>query len=276
MWLKNALKITLVLSLTVGVPAFAKKQTKAPISKKVAILATSYLIKDIDTGEIIAEQNSKEIRSIASITKLMSAVVVLDSGTNLNEMLDVYPIKGIGSKLQKTKMSRSDLLTLSLMSSDNLAAKTLAINHPGGENAHIAAMNKKAEQLGMTWSKFVDPTGLYDENVSTGEDLAKLISTAENYQLIKTASTSLQKRIEMPAKKKSRYIDFHTTNHLISKMPEIVLSKTGWIRKSGGCLVMSIHRHGRRLAVILLNSKNTQTRFRDAELLYGLQHGKNI
>jgi D-alanyl-D-alanine endopeptidase (penicillin-binding protein 7) len=276
MWLKNALKITVVLSLIVGVPAFAKKQVQKPVLKNVAILATSYLVKDIDTGEIIAEQNSQEIRSIASITKLMSAVVVLDSGANLSEMLDVYPIKGIGSRLQKTKMSRSDLLTLSLMSSDNLAAKILAINHPGGEDEHVASMNKKAEQLGMVWSKFVDPTGLYNENVSTGEDLVKLVLAAENYQFIKTASTSVQKRIEISAKKKSRYIDFHTTNHLINKMPEIVLSKTGWIRKSGGCLVMSIHEHGRRLAVILLNSKNTHTRFRDAELLYGLHHGKNI
>jgi len=271
MWWKNALKIYISALLIVGVPAQAKKP--APHQ---SILATSYMVQDLDTGEVLAEQNSKEIRSIASITKLMSAIVVLDSGAQLDEVLEVRPIKGISSRLQKTQMSRGDLLTLSLMSSDNLAAKTLAINHPGGEEAHIIAMNKKSEQIGMSWSKFVDATGLYEENVSTVADLARLISVAEKYQIIKTASTSLQKRVELPGKKKKRFIDFHTTNSLIGKIPDIVVSKTGWIRNAGGCLIMIIHDQGRRLAVILLNSKNTHTRIRDAELLYGLQHGKNI
>ena len=262
------IKLFIVLTLIAGVPAFA--------DKRPTILATSYLVQDLDTGEIIAEQNSKEIRSIASITKLMSALVVLESADDLNEMLKVNPIKGIASRLGKTTMSRSDLLILSLMSSDNLAAKTLAINHPGGEVAHVADMNRLATRLGMFWSQFVDPTGLYNQNVSTGEDLVKLLNEAEQHPFIKNASTTTAKRIHVSSKKKTRYLDFRTTNRLILSIPHVAVSKTGWIKNAGGCLVMSIHDQGRRLAVILLNSKNTHTRMRDGELLYGLHHGKNI
>lgn len=267
--LRNALKLLLVLSLFTGVPIFAKnRQAKNPES----ILATNYLVQDIDSGEIIKEQGSQEIRSIASITKVMSAIVVLDAHQDLNEFITVAPIKGIKSRLSRGRISRGDLLVLSLMSSDNLAAKLLAINYPGGEEAAIAAMNAKAQELNMSSSRFVDPTGLLNENVSTSLDLVKLIEAAENYQYIKYASTISKMSIPVQGKKKTSYIDFHTTNRLILKDPNIVLSKTGWIRNSGGCLVMAIHDQGRRLAVILLNSKNTQTRFRDAELLYGLQN----
>lgn len=250
-------------------PVFAKsKQAKKPES----ILATNYLVQDIDSGEIIKEQGSQEVRSIASITKLMTAIVVLDAKQDLNEFITVTPIKGIKSKLSKGQISRGDLLVLALMSSDNLAAKLLAINYPGGESSAIAAMNAKAQQLNMSSSRFVDPTGLLNDNVSTGLDLVKLIEAAENYQYIKYASTSAKMSVPVQGKKRTNYIDFHTTNHLVLQDPNIVLSKTGWIRNSGGCLIMAVHDGGRRLAVILLNSRNTHTRFRDAELLYGLQN----
>lgn len=262
------IKLFVALSLIIGTPVFAEKRHH--------VLATSYLVQDLDTGEIIAEQNSKEIRSIASITKLMSALVVLESGNGLDEMLKVNPTRGIVSRLGKTTMSRSDLLILSLMSSDNLAAKTLAINHPGGEAAHVADMNRLAARLGMSWSQFVDPTGLHTQNVSTGEDLVKLLGEAERYPFIKNASTTTSKRVNVSSKKKAHYLYFRTTNRLILSIPHIVISKTGWISNAGGCLVMSIHDRGRRLAVILLNSRNTHTRMRDGELLYGLHHGKNI
>ena len=271
--LKSVLKLILILSLFSGVPVFAKKK-QAPINNQ--ILATNYIVQDLDSGEVLAERGSHEIRSIASITKVMTAIVVLDAKQNLNEFIDVKPIKDIHSKLGRQRMSRGDLLILALMSSDNLAAKTLAINYPGGEEAAIAAMNAKAQQLNMSSSRFVDPTGLLDGNVSTGQDLVKLIDAAEVYTYIKAASTFSKMSVGVEGKKKTRYIDFHTTNHLILKNPNIVLSKTGWIRKSGGCLVMAIHEGSRRVAVILLNSRNTQTRFRDAELLYGLQNGKNL
>jgi D-alanyl-D-alanine endopeptidase (penicillin-binding protein 7) len=272
MWFTSVLKIFLVLTLIAGVPAFAKKQA---ISQN-SILATSYLVKDLDTGEILSEHNSQEIRSIASITKLMTAIVVLDAGQSLEEILEVRPIKGIWSRIQNSHLSRKELLILSLMSSDNLAAKTLAVNYPGGEETAIQAMNSKASILGMRWTKFVDPTGLLDENVSTSEDLSKLLYAAESYPIIREDSTSTSKRIEITGKKKTRFLDFHTTNKLLLSIPKIVVSKTGWIKKSGGCLIMSIHDRGRRLAVILLNSRNTHTRLRDGEILYGLHHGKNF
>ena len=267
--LRNVLKLILILSLFSGVPVFAKsKQAKNPDG----ILATNYLVQDIDSGEVIKEQGSNEVRSIASITKIMTAIVVLDAKQDLNEWLPITPIKGIKSKLSKGKISRADLITLSLMSSDNLAAKLLAIHYPGGEEAAIAAMNTRAQQLNMSSTRFVDPTGLLNDNVSTGTDLVRLIEAAENYNYIKFASTNAAMRIPVEVKKKTRYIEFHTTNHLILKDPNIVLSKTGWIKNSGGCLIMAVHNQGRRLAVILLNSKNTHTRFRDAELLYGSQN----
>jgi D-alanyl-D-alanine endopeptidase (penicillin-binding protein 7) len=278
--LKNALKILVVLSLSIG-PVYAKKHhstaKRVPIpTKSSPILATSYMVQDIDTGEIIAEKNSSEVRSIASITKLMTAMVVVEAGQSMDEIIDVKPVSGIRSRMQNSKRTRAELLTLALMSSDNLAAKVLAINYPGGEVAALIAMNAKAQQLSMKSTYFADPTGLFENNVSTVQDLVKLTRAAEQYPFLRFASTNPRLMVEIPHKKKSTYLEFHTTNRLIHSIPEIVISKTGWIQNSGGCLLMSIHDRGRRLAVILLNSKNTHTRFRDGELLYGLEHGKSI
>jgi serine-type D-Ala-D-Ala endopeptidase (penicillin-binding protein 7) len=260
--------------LLVGVPVYAKKQAKK-FQPHNTILATNYLLQDIDSGEVIAEHGSQEVRSIASITKLMTAIVVLDSEQDLNESIKIKSIKGISSRLKNGSMSRGDLLILALMSSDNLAAKLLAINYPGGEANAVNSMNVKAQQLNMNSTRFVDPTGLLNDNISTGQDLVKLVDAAEKYQYIKFASTNTRMSVPVQGKKRVNYLDFHTTNYLILKNPDIVLSKTGWIKNSGGCLVMTIHSQGRRLAVILLNSRNTHTRFRDAELLYGLQNVRN-
>jgi D-alanyl-D-alanine endopeptidase (penicillin-binding protein 7) len=273
--LKSVVKYLLIISLILSAPAFAKKHSRA-VAKQDKILATTYLVQDLDSGEILAEQNSNEVRSIASITKIMTAMVVLDAHQDLNELVDVKPINGISGGIGNNRITRSDLLVLTLMSSNNLAAKTLAINYPGGEGAAIAAMNAKASSLNMLSTHYEDPTGLLDTNTSTVHDLVKLLNAAETYQYIKYASTVTSMSVELKGKKKSRLVAFHTTNNLLLKIPDIVISKTGWIRKSGGCLIMGIHDQGRRLAVILLNSKNTHTRLRDAELLYGLQHGQNI
>jgi D-alanyl-D-alanine endopeptidase (penicillin-binding protein 7) len=237
------------------------------IFAKETVLATSYAVQDLDTGEILAEKNSNEIRSIASITKLMTAIVVLDAKQDLNEKIVFRTINGISSKIPDNfEVTRSDLLLATLMSSDNGAAKTLAIHYPGGESAAIRAMNTKATDLGMTNSKYHDPTGLSIFNVSTVKDLVKLMNTAYDYKIIREFSTRLTEKLAVYGKK-IRYIDFRTTNNLIAKNHEILLSKTGWIRASGGCLAMIVNDQGKRLAVILLNSKNTHTRIRDGELL---------
>jgi len=260
----NALLIVVVLSTS----AFAKQNKKLAVQPQNGILATNYIVKDLDTGEVFKEKNSQEIRSIASITKLMTAVVVLNAHQQLDEVLTVNKTAGIRSRLPNgTKFTRSNLLLLSLMSSDNVAAKMLAQHYPGGEESAIAAMNATAISLGMNNTRFADPTGLLSENVSTAFDLSKLIDYAYGFNLIREFSTKTSERIQILSKKKPYFVDFHTTNSLVVKDTSIGLSKTGWIQKSGGCLVMIIKDQGHRLAVILLNSKNTHTRIRDGVLL---------
>ena len=273
--LRNAINALLIVAV-LSTPAFAKQHKKSKIQPQNGILATNYIVKDLDTGEVFKEKNSQEIRSIASITKLMTAVVVLNAHQNLDEVLTVKKTNGIHSRLPNgTKITRSDLLLLSLMSSDNVAAKMLAQNYPGGEDSAIAAMNATAVSLGMHNTRFVDPTGLFAENVSTVVDLYRLIDYAYGFDVIKNFSTKTSERIRILNKKKPYFVDFRTTNSLVVKDTSIGLSKTGWIQKSGGCLVMIVKHQGHRLAVILLNSKNTHTRIRDGVLLTGYDNVRN-
>ena len=273
--LRNAINALLIVAV-LSTPAFAKQNKKSAVQPQNGILATNYIVKDLDTGEVFKEKNSQEIRSIASITKLMTAVVVLNAHQQLDEVLTVNKTNGIHSKLPNgTKLTRSNLLLLSLMSSDNVAAKVLAQNYPGGEESAIAAMNSTAVSLGMNNTRFTDPTGLLPENVSTAFDLSKLIDYAYGFNLIREFSTKTSERIQILGKKKPYFVDFRTTNSLVVKDTSIGLSKTGWIQKSGGCLVMIIKNQGHRLAVILLNSKNTHTRIRDGVLLTEYDNVRN-
>ena len=273
--LKNVLKTLIVLVLIVP-PVFAKKLNPASKQEQNYVFATNYVVQDLDTGEILAERNSNEVRSIASITKLMTAVIVLDARQNLDEVISFHNSKGVHSRLPNgTKVTRAELLLLALMSSDNVAAKLLAQHYPGGEDHAINVMNSKAISLGMFHTKFADPTGLYAENVSTATDLAKLIDYAYNFQIIRDYSTRSSEKVSITTKKKVKFVDFRTTNSLVTKDSNIALSKTGWIQKSGGCLVMIIKQQGRRLAVILLNSKNTHTRIKDGVLLTEYNNVRN-
>jgi len=242
------------------------------------ILATSYAVMDLDTGQMLKEHNATEVRSVASITKMMAAMVVLDANLNLDELIKIEHIKGISTKLKSGMLiPRRTLMHISLMSSDNLAAKSLAIHFPGGEEAFVNQMNLKAASLGMSQSYFTDPTGLLDTNISTAQDLIKLVIQASNYSEIKEYSTSENMQIKIPAKKRSVSVNFNTTNSLIKKYKDIIVSKTGWINKSGGCLVMLVQDQGRRRAIVVLNSRNTRTRILDGDLLYGMyNNGKNI
>lgn len=269
--MKNAIKLLLVLILCVGV-AWAKK---APAPQ---LLATSYAVMDLETGEMLKEQNSAEVRSIASITKLMTAIVTLDANLDLDELIRVEAIKGMSTKMRIGQMiSRRDLLHIALMSSDNLAARTLSMNYPGGEYTFINRMNRKAEELGMTHTQFTDPTGLEDTNVSTAQDLIKLLTAAGTYQSIRIYSTSESAQITVPAKKKNQTINFRTTNNLVSKYKDIIVSKTGWIRKAGGCLIMLVETPFSKRAIVVLNSRNTHTRLVDGDLLHGIyNNGKSF
>jgi len=243
---------------------------KPPVQEKV--LATNYIVSDLDTGEIIAEKDTNEVRSIASITKLMTAIVVLDAGQDLNEKIKITKTPGVSTRLPlNSQIPRSELILLALMSSDNGAAKLLAENYPGGESSAITAMNFKAQLLGMNHTRFVDSTGLLPDNVSNLEDLLKLTLAAHNYEIIRNYSTRSHDQIVINNKNK---IDFKTTNSLVSKI-DVSLSKTGWIRASGGCLLMVVYSQGKRLAIILLNSRNTQTRIRDGFLLMEYNNARN-
>lgn len=269
--LKNAIKLLIALLLCFGV-AWAKK---APAPQ---ILATSYAVMDLETGEMLKEQNTSEVRSIASITKVMTAIVTLDANLDPDELIRVEAIKGMSTKMRIGQLiSRRDLLHITLMSSDNLAARTLAMNYPGGEYTFINRMNRKAEELGMTHTQFTDPTGLEDTNVSNAYDLIKMLTAAGTYSDIRRYSTSESTQITVPAKKKAQTINFRTTNNLVSKYKDIIVSKTGWIRKAGGCLIMLVETPSSKRAIVVLNSRNTHTRLVDGDLLHGIyNNGKSF
>jgi D-alanyl-D-alanine endopeptidase (penicillin-binding protein 7) len=270
--LKNVIKAVGIVLCLASLSVGAKTQNR----QQNTILATSYLVKDLDTGEIITEKNQDEVRSIASITKLMTAIVVLDAKQDLNEKIEFFKHKGTSSRIPNgTKLTRSEIMLLALMSSDNSAAALLAHQYPGGIDAAISAMNAKAVQLNMHNTRFSDPTGLFSNNVSTANDLVKLATAAYEYDIIKDFSTKSNEKIEIPGKKKSYFINFHTTNSLVVTTSNVLLSKTGWIQLSGGCLLMIVREQGQRLAVILLNSRNTHTRIKDGILLTEYNHVRN-
>lgn len=222
------------------------------------LTAQSWLIAD-EQGKIIEGTHTSDVRAIASITKLMTTIIVLDSGQSL---LETVP-----KKLYNKSVTRLQLIELSLIKSDNLAAKMLCDLYPGGNKECVKAMNDKAFSLGMYRSEFTDPTGLYDTNVSTAEDLIKLVSAASQYTVITKASNTAS--MVFPVSKKKSTI-FNNTNTLVGKEIEFIVSKTGSIRKSGGCIVMMLKTANGIRTVILLGSKNTKTRIPEAKMLASL------
>jgi D-alanyl-D-alanine endopeptidase (penicillin-binding protein 7) len=219
------------------------------------LTAQSWLVAD-DNGNILEGVHTTDVRSIASITKLMTSMVVLDSGQSLTEV--------IPKKLYNRTFTRQELLNLAIVKSDNNAARTLCEYYPGGINRCVQAMNVKATQLKMENSTFTDPTGLYETNTSTAEDLVKLVMAAKNYPTITNASNTSTIGWQVNKKK---YAIFHNTNSLVGKGIDFIVSKTGWITASGGCIVMMLrNEHGVR-TVILLGSKNTKTRIPEAYLI---------
>lgn len=220
-----------------------------------SLTAQAWLIAD-SNGNILEGSHTNEVRSIASITKLMTSIVVLDSGQSLTET--------IPKKLYNRTFTRQELLNLAIIKSDNNAAKMLCEYYPGGILRCIEAMNNKANTLGMYSSNFTDPTGLYNTNVSTAEDLIKLVMSAQNYPTITSASNT--PLIQWQINKKKSAI-FHNTNALVGKGVDFIVSKTGWIRASGGCIVMMLKGDQGIRTVILLGSKNTKTRIPEAYMV---------
>jgi D-alanyl-D-alanine endopeptidase (penicillin-binding protein 7) len=225
------------------------------------------LIIDSETGEILFNKNAGAIVPIASITKLMTAMVVLDAGLPLDEEIritdaDVDAIKGTRSKLRVgSTLTRDELIKLALAASENRAAAALGRSHPSGMGAFVAAMNEKARRLEMSDTRFSDPTGLSSANVSSAADLAKLARAAAAYPLIQEYSTLPAIEVEVGG----RRIPFRNTNGLVRAGDwDIGLSKTGYINEAGRCLLMQAKMAARSVIIVLLDSWGAYTRIADA------------
>ena len=212
------------------------------------ITAKSWLVAD-GTGKILQEENIHEVRSIASISKLMTVMVVLDAKQDLDEYIKPY--------------TRRELIKLAMVKSDNPAAQSLCKKYPGGTSECVRAMNAKALELGMINTKFHEPTGLSVFNVSTAEELIKLVIAAKDYPEIVESSKTNQVKIQI----RKKWFVFNNTNPIIGKRHEFLVSKTGWITASGGCIVMMLNTDVGQRIVVLLGSKNTKTRIPEAEFI---------
>jgi D-alanyl-D-alanine carboxypeptidase len=221
----------------------------------VPLTAQSWLVADGD-GKILDGNKTTDIRSIASITKLMTVMVVLDAQQDLDQI--------ISTKLHNKKLSRRDLISLAIIKSDNQASVLLCQNYPTGLFGCVQAMNEKAKSLEMNDTKYLEPTGLSVFNVSTAEDLVKLVIAASKYQVINEDSN--KESIKIPINKK-KTAHFGNTNRLVGKGYEFIVSKTGWITKSGGCIVMMLTTERGVRTVVLLGSKNTKTRIPEAKMI---------
>ena len=219
------------------------------------LTAQAWLVAD-SNGRILEGSNMSEVRSIASITKLMTAMVVLDSGQSLSEI--------IPKKLYNKLLTREILIDLAIVKSDNNAAKLLCDYYPGGYNKCVDAMNYKAMSLQMNNSTFTDPTGRLHTNVSTAHDLIKLVFAASTYPLIVEASNMDAVRWSIGKKKTA---EFRNTNSLVGHGSKFLVSKTGFINKAGGCIVMMIDTANGIRTIVLLGSKNTKTRIPEAKML---------
>lgn len=225
------------------------------------------LVVDQDTEEVLFEKNTHAVLPIASITKLMTALVTVEAGLPLDEELKVTPDElvkaGIRSNLRPgLTMSRSTALHLALMSSENRAAQLLGRTYPGGLSNFVEAMNAKARMLGMSDSHFVDPTGLSPENRSSANDLVRLVKAAYEHDVIREYSVSGE--LALPVGK--RTLSYHNTNRLTTNPDwEIGLQKTGYISAAGRCLVMQAVIEGKRVVMVLLDSVGKYSRIADAQ-----------
>jgi D-alanyl-D-alanine endopeptidase (penicillin-binding protein 7) len=225
-------------------------------------------VMDQATSEVLFEKNSRVALPMASITKLMTALVVIDSQQDMNEVLevtnqDVDYEKNSGSRLRVgAQLSRTDMLHIALMSSENRAASALGRNYPGGLQSFVKRMNEKARMIGMTDTVYVDSTGLSSRNVASGRDLAKLVSAAYNYPIVRQYSTDVSYIVEPGG---GRPLQYSTSNGLI-KNPEwdIGLQKTGYISEAGRCMVMQAKIEGRPVVMVFLDSKGKHSRMGDA------------
>jgi D-alanyl-D-alanine endopeptidase (penicillin-binding protein 7) len=258
-----------VISVLLGLVAFstpaAAKSAAAP--RDPNLRSASVLVVDQSDSAVLLSKRADVAAPIASITKLMTALVVLDAHQPLDDLLEVTSSdqdfgKGWFSRLSVgTVLSRGDLMHLALMSSENRAAHALGSNYPGGVPAIVEAMNAKAAELGMTSAHFVDPTGLSSQNVASAADLAKLVIAASRNPTIREFSTDKSYTVRIHR----HLVEFRNTDKLVANPAwNIVVQKTGFINEAGRCLVMETVIEGRSLVIVLLDSLGKYTRLADA------------
>ena len=260
----------LLLMVFLGFSGAALAQADARDPDKLKLASANALILDAQAGVPIYAKAAHEVSPIASLTKLMTAMVALDAGQPLDELIevdlgDLDYLKGSRSRLHiGAQLPRREMLRLALMSSENRAASALARHYPGGADAFVAAMNAKSRALGLARTRFDDPTGLSPKNVSTASDLAMLVRAAAEYPLIREYSTTPSAYVEIdPA---GRVLGFNNSNRLVASSNwEILLQKTGYIREAGRCLVMLANIASRPVVIVLLDSIGKHTRLGDAE-----------
>ena len=249
-------------------PSFGQLYGLHDASDSLELKSGVALVLDQDTNEVLFSKNPFAILPIASLTKLMTAVVVTEANLPLGEPItitedDVDTEKGSHSRLKVgTQLRREEMLHLALMSSENRAAHALGRTYPGGLAVFVAEMNRKAAALGMADTHYVEPTGLSSRNQSSARDLATLVRAAHEVPIIRELSTSPEYMVEVG----NRPVQFRTTNGLV-KNPEwdIGLQKTGYISEAGRCMVMQAKLAGRHLIMVFLDSAGKYSRIGDAE-----------
>jgi serine-type D-Ala-D-Ala endopeptidase (penicillin-binding protein 7) len=261
-------RVSTVLRVEPARPSFGQLYGLHNTADALELKSSVALVLDSDTNEVLFSKNPEAVLPIASLTKLMTAVVVTEANLPLNEMLtvtdeDVDTEKNSRSRLRVgTTLSREEMLHLALMSSENRAAHALGRSYPGGLDAFVAAMNHKAQILGMNDTHYVEPTGLSSSNQSSAHDLAILVKAAQEHAMIREFSTSPEYEVELG----NRLAQFHTTNSLVrSPAWDIAIQKTGYITEAGRCLVMQARMAGRKLIMVFLDSTGKYSRIGDAE-----------
>lgn len=251
-------------------PSFGRLSGLHATADVLDLKSSVALVVDQETNEVLFSKNSGAVLPIASITKLMTALVVTESRLSLDEPLavlqdDVDSTAGNFSRLRLgTQLTRGEMLHLSLMASENRAAHVLGRAYPGGMPAFVAAMNRKAAELGMHDTRYVEPTGLSSDNQSSAQDLARLVRAAFMHPIIRELSTSLEAVVPVG----TRQVQFHNTNGLVRNAEwDIGLQKTGYIAAAGRCVVMQAQLAGRKLIMVLLDSAGKYSRVGDAERL---------
>ncbi len=264
-------RLTPLIAALLLAPALAMATPFTGLTGKPDLRSASAIVVDSE-GTLIYGKDVDTVRPIASITKLMTAMVILDSGLDLDEKLTVTKedrdlVRLTGSRLEYgATLTRRELLLLSLMASENRAAAALGRTFPGGTERFVAAMNARAASLGMSNTTFADPVGLAAENVSTAQDLALMLLAAEDYPLVAEASTT--QRLEVRPYRGRGPLIYGNTNRLLkNKTWDIELSKTGYINEAGRCLVMQATIEGEEVSIVLLNSFGKLTPFGDSNRL---------